>query len=99
MSLTNDRFSMAIKEQPATPLLNSWISTILGPILIIVGNIFVFTSTYRLGIIGTYLGDYFGILMKTRVTAFPYNVIDHPMYEGATMVFFGYALWYDLARS
>ena len=99
VSLTDDRFSMAIKDQPSTPLIGPWISTFLGPILIIIGNIFVFASIYQLGILGTYLGDYFGFVLKKKATAFPYNVGDHPMYEGATMIFLGYALWYTFTRS
>lgn len=47
---------------------------------------------YRLGIKGTYLGDYFGIFMESRVTAFPYNLHDNPMYVGSTFCFFGHAL-------
>lgn len=52
------------------------------------------SSMYKLGVTGTYLGDYFGILMKSRVTSFPFNVMDNPMYNGSTMVFLGTALWY-----
>jgi methylene-fatty-acyl-phospholipid synthase len=40
------------------------------------------------------IGDYFGILMDERVTGFPFNVTDNPMYHGSTMVFLGTALWY-----
>ena len=79
--------------QPATLLLDPWPFRLLASILVVVGGVFVVASIYQLGIIGTYLGDYFGFLMKARVTAFPYNVTDHPMYEGATMSFLGYALW------
>lgn len=59
-----------------------------------IGYLFVVTSTLRLGIIGTFLGDYFGFLMKERITSFPFNVCTHPMYEGSTMIFLGYSLWY-----
>lgn len=38
-----------------------------------------FCSMYQLGVTGTFLGDYFGILMEDRVTAFPYNVTNNPM--------------------
>jgi len=38
-------------------------------------------------------GDYFGILMDHRVTSFPFNVTDAPMYYGSTMAFLGSALW------
>jgi phosphatidylethanolamine N-methyltransferase len=49
---------------------------------------------YALGITGTYLGDYFGILMNERVTTFPFNVTDAPMYYGSTMSFLGTAILY-----
>jgi len=49
---------------------------------------------WALGITGTYLGDYFGILMDARVTGFPFNVLENPMYIGSTMNFLGISLWY-----
>ncbi|KAL8673222.1 MAG: hypothetical protein Q9168_002334 [Polycauliona sp. 1 TL-2023] len=58
------------------------------------GNILVLTSTWALGITGTYLGDYFGILMDEPVTSFPFNVTGAPMYYGSTMSFLGTALLY-----
>lgn len=58
------------------------------------GNVLVLSSMYALGVTGTYLGDYFGILMKERVTLFPFNVNDNPMYNGSTLCFLGTALWY-----
>ncbi|KAJ8612646.1 hypothetical protein MRB53_037382 [Persea americana] len=50
---------------------------------------------YALGVTGTYLGDYFGILMPYRVTSFPFNVTDAPMYWGSTCSFVGTALIYQ----
>ena len=48
----------------------------------------------RLG--GTvFLGDYCGILMKERVTGFPFNALEHPMYVGSSMSFLGTSLWYS----
>lgn len=47
---------------------------------------------YQLGITGTYLGDYFGILMPYMVTGFPFNVTGAPMYWGSTCSFAGTAL-------
>jgi len=38
-------------------------------ILFFSGQLFVITSTWALGITGTFLGDYFGILMDHRVVA------------------------------
>lgn len=49
---------------------------------------------WALGITGTYLGDYFGILMNDRVTSFPFNVTGAPMYYGSTMSFLGTAILY-----
>lgn len=49
---------------------------------------------YALGVTGTYLGDYFGILMDEMVTGFPFNVTGAPMYYGSTMSFLGTALWF-----
>ena len=41
---------------------------------------------------GTFLGDYFGILMKEKVTGFPFNVLDNPMYVGSTLLFLAHSL-------
>ncbi len=49
---------------------------------------------YALGITGTYLGDYFGILMPYRVTSFPFSITDAPMYWGSCCSFVGTALLY-----
>ena len=49
---------------------------------------------WALGITGTYLGDYFGILMDDMVTGFPFNVSGAPMYHGSAMSFAGTALWF-----
>jgi hypothetical protein len=47
---------------------------------------------WALGVTGTYLGDYFGILMDAKVEGFPFNVTSAPMYWGSTMSFLGYSL-------
>jgi len=49
---------------------------------------------YALGVTGTYLGDYFGILMDAPVTTFPFNVSEAPMYHGSTLSFLATALWF-----
>jgi methylene-fatty-acyl-phospholipid synthase len=41
-------------------------------------------------------GDYFGILMSERVTSFPFNVCENPMYVGSTLTFLATAIWYVL---
>jgi phosphatidylethanolamine N-methyltransferase len=49
---------------------------------------------WALGVTGTYLGDYFGILMDAPVTSFPFNVSSAPMYHGSTLSFLATALWF-----
>lgn len=66
----------------------------LGLASFVVGNVLVVTSMWALGVTGTYLGDYFGILMPSRVTGFPFNVTDNPMYHGSVLSFLGTSLWY-----
>lgn len=62
--------------------------------LLLWGNTLVLTSMWQLGVTGTYLGDYFGILMDHIVTGFPFNVCNNPMYVGSTLSFLGTAVWY-----
>lgn len=81
-------------QPTSTTLVSSPITQPLAYLLILSGNILVLTSMYALGITGTYLGDYFGILMDSMVTGFPFNVTDAPMYWGSTCSFVGTALLY-----
>lgn len=67
---------------------------VLAVVLIASGTVFVLSSMWMLGITGTYLGDYFGILMDHMVTGFPFSVLNDPMYVGSTLNFVGVALWY-----
>ena len=38
------------------------------------------------------MGDYFGVLLSERVTGFPFNIVDDPMYWGSSLVYLGIAL-------
>jgi phosphatidylethanolamine/phosphatidyl-N-methylethanolamine N-methyltransferase len=60
--------------------------------LIATGNVLVLSSMWALGVTGTYLGDYFGILMDEKAEGFPFNVTAAPMYWGSTLSFLGVAL-------
>jgi len=84
----------AIEVQPIHPLLESNVFKIIAVLLFLIGNVLVLSSMWALGITGTYLGDYFGILKDARVTGFPFNICDNPMYVGCTLSFLGTALWY-----
>ncbi|KAI0061290.1 phospholipid methyltransferase [Artomyces pyxidatus] len=85
----------AILDQPSKPLLPAPYDTIVPAVLFSLGQTFVVTSTWALGVTGTFLGDYFGILMDHRVEGFPFNVLRDPMYVGSTMCFAATALWYE----
>ncbi|CDF35604.1 Phosphatidylethanolamine N-methyltransferase [Chondrus crispus] len=69
---------------------------VAGLVGMAVGLVLVLSSAYQLGVVGTYLGDYFGILMEKRVTGFPFNMFSDPMYDGSTLLFMGRAI---VARS
>ncbi|KAE8259053.1 hypothetical protein A4X13_0g1269 [Tilletia indica] len=87
-------YNEALKAQPTHPLLQRDEFKYLGAVLFGLGNLFVLTSMWALGVTGTYLGDYFGILMDHIVTDFPFNVMANPMYWGSSMSFAGVALWF-----
>ncbi|KAF9763540.1 Phosphatidyl-N-methylethanolamine N-methyltransferase [Fusarium sp. DS 682] len=87
-------FKTAIAEQPTHPALATDFIQAAAAALFIVGNVLVVSSTWRLGITGTFLGDYFGILMDEMVTGFPFNVTGSPMYTGSTCSFLATAMWY-----
>ena len=85
------RYERVLRTQPYSPAFDH---PYLAYTLLALGNTLVLTSYYALGITGTFLGDYFGILMDAPVTGFPFNITGAPMYWGSTMSFAGTALWY-----
>jgi len=92
----NLAFNWAINDQPKFEITNIYLDYFLDFIslsLNIGGIVFVFTSSWALGILGTYNGDYFRILMEERITQFPFSILSNPMYVGSTMLFFGRAIW------
>ncbi|WWD18301.1 hypothetical protein CI109_102751 [Kwoniella shandongensis] len=85
----------AVKDQPALAVLAHPGFKVLAAILFAAGQTFVISSMWALGVTGTYLGDYFGILMTHRVTSFPFNVLSDPMYVGSALSHLGTALWFQ----
>ncbi len=87
-------FAAAVEHGKSVAL--PWlVSTVGGLALLAAGNVLVLSSMWRLGVLGTYLGDHFGILMKGGpLRGFPFSVTDHPMYGGATLSFLGYAVYH-----
>jgi len=88
-------FKLALEEQPKIAELNSYyFVTVIPYTLAAIGLVLVLTSFWTLGITGTFLGDYFGILLKDKIDGFPFNVFEHPMYTGSTLIFFASAFSY-----
>lgn len=86
------RFEEAISGQPIALAMCTENVRICGTLLIAIGTVLVLSSTWSLGITGTFLGDYFGLLLNKRVTNFPFNIMNNPMYWGSTLNFLGYSL-------
>ncbi|KAK7918538.1 hypothetical protein WMY93_009822 [Mugilogobius chulae] len=84
--------TVAMKAQPRWELLERTEVQYTGVLLMVVGTVLVVSSFLALGFTGTFLGDYFGILMEEKVTGFPFNLIDNPMYWGSTANYLGLAL-------
>lgn len=87
-------YERALRAQPTYAPLQNFTTELTAYSLLVVGNVLVLSSMWALGFTGTYLGDYFNILMDDRVTCFPFNVTDAPMYYGSTLSFLGTALLY-----
>ena len=93
--LRDHLYNSALQDQPSHPFLTEQpLVKVLAAGLFVSGNVFVLSSMWALGVTGTYLGDYFGILMDHIVTGFPFNVMSDPMYWGSSMSFAGVALWF-----
>ncbi|KAM0791917.1 hypothetical protein ACM66B_004171 [Microbotryomycetes sp. NB124-2] len=93
--LRDHLYQVALSEQPTLPLLEHAEFKLIAIACFIVGGVLVLSSMWALGVTGTYLGDYFGILMDEKVESFPFNVTANPMYYGSTLSFLGTALWYE----
>lgn len=78
--LTWDRYTKALKDQPIVDLLPAPYDVIIPAILVTVGQIFVLSSTWQLGITGTFLGDYFGILLDevNHLSKQPHHADNNP---------------------
>lgn len=87
-------YRAAISEQPTSPYLDNIFFKVLASACFSFGSALVLGSMYKLGIVGTYLGDHFGFLFDERIVSFPFNICDNPMYDGSTLCFLGTALYY-----
>lgn len=84
--------TVAMKAQARWGVLERTDVFCAGVALMVLGTVLVVSSFIALGFIGTFLGDYFGILMDEKVTGFPFNITENPMYWGSTANYLGLAL-------
>ena len=89
---TNIFHSLVETDDTPLQLLSNPVVVLIGQAMVAIGTIFVLWSTWRLGFFGTFMGDHFGLLLKERVTGFPFNVTENPMYWGSAMIYFGYSM-------
>ncbi|KAL7005101.1 Phosphatidyl-N-methylethanolamine N-methyltransferase [Cystobasidiomycetes sp. EMM_F5] len=66
--LRDHLYNAALAEQPKWHVLHYGEFKLLAAILFVAGSTLVVTSMWKLGVTGTYLGDYFGILMNASLT-------------------------------
>lgn len=72
------------------PMQNPYFNAV-GFLFVITGTILVISSSYQLGFFGSFMGDYFGLLLEEKVTNFPFSVVDDPMYVGSGLVYLGFS--------
>jgi len=87
-------YKQALEQQPTLTILAHPIVQLIAKACFTIGATLVATSMWTLGFTGTYLGDYFGILMPHMVNGFPFNITSSPMYNGSTLCFLATALSY-----
>ncbi|PLW28127.1 hypothetical protein PCASD_23784 [Puccinia coronata f. sp. avenae] len=88
-------YKQALEYQPTHATLNQPIIQSFAKASFALGYVLVMTSMWSLGFTGTYLSDYFGILMDHMVQGFPFNCTLSPMDNGSTLCFLGTALSYQ----
>ncbi|XP_072174120.1 phosphatidylethanolamine N-methyltransferase-like isoform X2 [Diadema setosum] len=88
------RFQLALESQYRWSLIETDAVWMAGSLLLVIGLILALSSFWALGFYGTFLGDYFGILMDEKVTSFPFNIFNDPMYVGSALEYVGVALQY-----
>uniref|UniRef100_A0A3Q0SV03 Phosphatidylethanolamine N-methyltransferase n=1 Tax=Amphilophus citrinellus TaxID=61819 RepID=A0A3Q0SV03_AMPCI len=84
--------TVAMKAQARWELMERTVVFYTGIAFMVFGTLLVVSSFLALGFTGTFLGDYFGILMDEKVTGFPFNITENPMYWGSTANYLGLAL-------
>eukprot|EP01147_Barroeca_monosierra_P009373 gene9373-10387_t len=84
----------AMRQHPTMDELGTFEAKISAAIFWAIGIVLVGGSFYRLGWRNTYMGDYFGFLLPSKVTSFPFNVCNHPMFLGSSLLYLSKAMFF-----
>ncbi|KAH3762913.1 phospholipid methyltransferase [Pelomyxa schiedti] len=96
IGITRDMlYSYVVSVNPKVEVIPHSTAVFVARLLFLIGTTLVFFSFYQLGLYGTYLGDHFGMLLPAKITAFPFNVMSSPMYNGSTINFLATAIYYQ----
>nr|XP_054749721.1 phosphatidylethanolamine N-methyltransferase-like [Lytechinus pictus] len=85
-------FYWAVAGQESWPLLDHIIVKMIGQTLTVSGIIMATSAVIALNFYGYGFADCFDILMEDRVTCFPFNIFNNPMYLGSTLEYIGATL-------
>ena len=85
-------FYSVVDNMGEAEVLKGDIFKVMGYVFVVAGGVLVLTSGWKLGFFCTFLGDFFGILLDSKVTDFPFNFVGHPMYLGSAMIYTGTSL-------
>ncbi|CAH1800200.1 unnamed protein product [Owenia fusiformis] len=80
-----------LADQPKWSPLQNEFSLYIGYVIIAIGLVFTLSGWYQLGYTGVLQGDYFGIHKEERITAFPFNVLNDPLYVSFDIMALGLA--------
>ncbi len=82
---------LAWRGWPAWPFPASNLASVVGAIFLLLGSLLFISGIFGLGANLTALP--YPKPESTLIETGPYRIVRHPMYSGATLVAFGWALW------
>ncbi|XP_786646.3 phosphatidylethanolamine N-methyltransferase [Strongylocentrotus purpuratus] len=85
-------FYHAVTPQESWPLIDHMVIRTIGQVLTASGVVMATWAIVALNFYGYGFADSFDILMEERVTSFPFNVFNNPMYLGSTLEYVGASL-------
>lgn len=88
-------FTMVVLRNQQQYTVPFGLNYIIGTLCFLAGILLVIASNNKLGLLGTHMGDHFGIYLDEKITSFPFNILENPMYTGSSMAMLGIALFFN----